>query len=347
MSVSPMLATVWTALCFGIYLAAWLPGFHPAWAAMFWTSRPPAPGAMAASGAGDLVAAGGVATIDLAALAAGSPTGRWLCVRGRVTRLVLGLTLILPLAALGLGLAGLFRPRFLVGATLAAAIAGGRPAWAARPRAGTLRGFPVWVIGFLLLPSLLRALAPQIEYDALRYHFALPHSFLLHGRVVAMEPRPLCHLPLGAEMFLALGMAAGGDPVAQLLNWQWLPLLLWLAHRAHRLVHRDGPLLTLGALGLAATPLFSLLGGGGFTDGFACVALGAALLLILERRRGHAAAAALLVGAAGVASAMGCDGPRSDGHRVERPHGAVVGEELAPHRIALRRHRADRLVARV
>lgn len=306
MSVMPLLALIWTALCFGIYVAAWLPGFHPGWAGWFWTSPIPAPHAFLAAMGRHAAAFGWVAAVDAAGFCAGGPLAAWVSPppanRDAPLRLILGLVVILPLAALGLGLAGLLRPGLLVTATLATAVPGGCLIWRSRPRAvPPFNTATVVLAGLLLLPSLLRALAPQIEYDALRYHFALPHGYLLSGTIVPGEPRPLCHLPLGAEMLLGLGMAGGGDGGALLLNWQWLPLLLWLAFRCARTLGFSGALAHIGWVALAASPLFSVLGGGGFTDLFACVAVAAALRLALERRPGNGIAFALLIGAAGAA----------------------------------------------
>lgn len=76
----------------------------------------------------------------------------------------------------------------------------------------------------LLALNLAGALGPEIHYDALVYHLALPKLYLLHGRMVPTLNNIYSGIPLNTEMLYGFALALGGTAAAKLL-----PLLLSVA----------------------------------------------------------------------------------------------------------------------
>ena len=70
--------------------------------------------------------------------------------------------------------------------------------------------------GYFFVLAFLWALAPEIQYDALIYHLALPRDYLAAHRIVrpVADPMYLAHL---TEAFYGFGMGLGGDGVPKLL----------------------------------------------------------------------------------------------------------------------------------
>ena len=70
--------------------------------------------------------------------------------------------------------------------------------------------------GYLFLLAFLWAVAPEIQFDALIYHLALPRDYLAAHRIVrpVADPMYLAHL---TEAFYGFGMGLGGDGVPKLL----------------------------------------------------------------------------------------------------------------------------------
>ncbi|MBI5883211.1 MAG: hypothetical protein HZB91_08910, partial [Elusimicrobia bacterium] len=54
--------------------------------------------------------------------------------------------------------------------------------------------------------NLLCALAPEIYYDSLNYHLALPNLYLLKGRIVATPHQIFSGLPFGGQMLYGLAL---------------------------------------------------------------------------------------------------------------------------------------------
>lgn len=74
------------------------------------------------------------------------------------------------------------------------------------------------VILALLTVTLLRALAPPTDYDALMYHLAGPARYLQSGQYLPWLPNlPQSAFPFSLEMVFGLGMALGNDSVPALL----------------------------------------------------------------------------------------------------------------------------------
>ena len=203
-----------------------------------------------------------------------------------------GLLAVSPLAILGLGLNGLLL-RGVLGAVFAVSAAG----WLAGVRWGKIRPgirAEVLVAAVLLAPSFILALAPEVEYDALRYHLALPAQFLARHRIYLADPWPFPNFPLGGEMLYSAGLALGGGHAvtggmaAKLLNWQLLPLTLALVARTAMALGMAPVCRWTAWVLVASSFMFSLLVGSAFTDLAAVAAFAAALSTAVRSGSGRA-----------------------------------------------------------
>jgi len=153
--------------------------------------------------------------LNAALLGAGSGARRWMGVRpGWIRTWLIGFAPV-ALLALGLGLCGLFsRPPFLVALAAAAALVlrfpPGRPA---APAGWMLAAAPC----LIALPG---ALAPEIVFDALRYHLALPDLYLKAHKVFYLDRFLFGTYPQGMEMLYGLALAFGTTVTAKLLAWE-------------------------------------------------------------------------------------------------------------------------------
>jgi len=297
----PAIALSWTTLCLGIFLAPILPSLAGGLerAAWFWRTSPGSSGYLLSVFPAHARSGGTALLICLAGWTAGKYFLAW----GRAGRsvgtaivLVAGLVLVLPPLVFALGLVGLFRIPALVLAVSIPAIAAIprlRPAKISAPALG-------WALAgaALLAPSFLCALAPEIQYDALQYHLALPRRFLEAGRIYLADPWPHTNFHLAIEMLFVPAMAVGGDGAAKLLNWQFFPLLLVLTRTAALSAGATGIASHLPWLVIASSPLFSQVAGQTFTDCGAACAITSAIILRLGPRP-PAFAIGALVGAAG------------------------------------------------
>ena len=151
--------------------------------------------------------------------------------------------LVLSYVSLALAAAGLYRPAIIktmvavVGAVglVAGALAlrrrhaadsrrASRPA-AVAPAVGLAEWPWIGVIALALCLSLVGALAPEVEYDALWYHLWLPKLWIAAGRPVDLPNDFVALYPLTFELVFGAGLASGGAIAAKLLHWCCLPLL--------------------------------------------------------------------------------------------------------------------------
>lgn len=75
------------------------------------------------------------------------------------------------------------------------------------------------VTGAILFFTLIHALAPPIEYDALVYHLTIPEEYLRQGRVTFIPWLEMSGMPQTAEMLYTWAIALGGRPAAATLGW--------------------------------------------------------------------------------------------------------------------------------
>ena len=93
-------------------------------------------------------------------------------------------------------------------------------------RAGGFFGLSVTAIGVaVLLFSVLEALGPPAENDALMYHLQAPRMFIEAGRLFPTPEIWQANGPMLTEMLYALGLAFGTDSFARLLHLLFSTLL--------------------------------------------------------------------------------------------------------------------------
>ena len=154
------------------------------------------------------------------------------------------------LALFGMGLAGFWQPGLLRACFYGggAICAGAAVSRARRPRPenssdAALPATPdrphFWMIAAAVLMScavlmnLLATAGPEISYDALVYHLALPKLYLLNGRIVPTPQNLYSGMPQGMEMLYGVALALGNEHLAALIHcsfgwaatlglWAWL-----------------------------------------------------------------------------------------------------------------------------
>lgn len=134
---------------------------------------------------------------------------------------------LLSVAMLGLGLAGLVYPVSVVMVLAAGAGAGAAdlyrnpPAYGPSPRA--CKGLLDWLAAALLFAALgvtlVGALAPEIFYDALIYHLAVPNFYAIEHKITLMPFNAFSNLPLTHGMLYMAALSVGGVPLAKLVNY--------------------------------------------------------------------------------------------------------------------------------
>lgn len=133
---------------------------------------------------------------------------------------------------------GLLRILFYVGVLVCGARFYYRPSLVDEAlEAGEKRGPFEWAAITLtaaaILMGILASTTPEIFYDSLVYHLALPKLFLLRGAIVPTPENIYSGLPLGVQMLFGLGLSLSDENLAALLHtvfglgtalalWAWL-----------------------------------------------------------------------------------------------------------------------------
>ncbi|HAM37070.1 MAG TPA: hypothetical protein DEB40_09825 [Elusimicrobia bacterium] len=89
------------------------------------------------------------------------------------------------------------------------------------PREGRISLWETAALFLLALAALMSAVmtfCPEIFYDALVYHLALPKLYLLKGRLTAIPHNIFSGLPLGLQMIYGLVLALSDERLARLLH---------------------------------------------------------------------------------------------------------------------------------
>jgi len=73
--------------------------------------------------------------------------------------------------------------------------------------------------GIILFWTLTSALTPPLYFDALTYHLALPHSYLLTGKLAYDPNNMFWGMPQQIEMLFTFAMALAGTEAATTLGW--------------------------------------------------------------------------------------------------------------------------------
>jgi hypothetical protein len=175
--------------------------------------------------------------LSLVWVGAGDALRKWLgdaLVWNPLERIALGMGLgagAWGLGLLALSLVGGFTP---LGVRLWTVALAGTAAWGLWRGRGELRSGPRWrwgdlFAGWAVFPAALAvfslaicafyALAPEVFYDSLVYHLALPAQFLLAGKWVAFPTNLYGGLPFLVEMIYGGAMAwGGGEAAAKMLH---------------------------------------------------------------------------------------------------------------------------------
>jgi hypothetical protein len=136
-----------------------------------------------------------------------------------------------------------------------------------------------WVMGIIalmFLASLLTALAPPLQYDALMYHLTLPQAYLDLGRVVYLPWLVMSGMPQFSEMLYSWAMTLAGTEAAAVLGWAVALLTAFglLGYLRARL-NPDAAIAGLGALfcgyTLATSTAWGYVDWFGLAAGFACL----------------------------------------------------------------------------
>lgn len=79
---------------------------------------------------------------------------------------------------------------------------------------------------FVLIATLIHALAPPWDYDGLMYHLKAPQLFLEAGRIYLLPEIWQANGPLTTEMLFAIGLAFGSDSFAKLIHLTYAVLMM-------------------------------------------------------------------------------------------------------------------------
>lgn len=93
------------------------------------------------------------------------------------------------------------------------------------PRPASALATALWAfLGLLYLLTLLYALTPPVQSDALRYHMAAPQEWLKAGRITYLPCNAFSNFPFLVEMLFLFGMGLAGDLLGQAMHFLYLPL---------------------------------------------------------------------------------------------------------------------------
>jgi hypothetical protein len=160
------------------------------------------------------------------------------------------------------------------------------------------------LIACAALMNFLAAMAPEVFYDSLVYHLALPELYLQRGRIGPVPHNIYSGLPLAAQALYGLALAVCDDRLASLLHASfglWTAAAVWLIGRRH--LGEEAGVFAAFAFYLCPAGLYASWGCGvDLASSFLCAAAMLALMRGLEEARTHedsqrwAACAGLLCG---------------------------------------------------
>lgn len=149
--------------------------------------------------------------------------------------------------------------------------------------------------------ALLSSQAPAVAWDSLVYHLTGPKLYLGYSGLVHPVDLPYLGFPKTGSMLLMLGLALGGDPLAQLLHLTFAGLTLTLLPRLLRpFAPSRGP---LAAALLVGVPSIWLIAGWAYVEWITAFWLIAGFVLVTSDHDDGPALAALAGACAGFAVA--------------------------------------------
>jgi hypothetical protein len=162
---------------------------------------------------------------------------------------------------------------------------------APRERLGPWEGAAIVLLALAVALEVYGALTPEIFYDSLVYHLALPKLYLLKGRLASIPHNIFSGLPLGMQMLYGLALALSDEKLASLLHLSFgLGMAAGVYGIGRRFFTRAAGILS--ALVLLACPMALYAGWGCGVDlgaGFYCIGAAMAILLDLFPAEGRAA----------------------------------------------------------
>jgi hypothetical protein len=127
------------------------------------------------------------------------------------------------------------------------------------PREGRAEARPTLSMIFAVITlgwGLLAAMAPPSSHAELAHHLAIPHTWVLEGRAVALPLLPQSYRPLGIESAdlpaLALLGPSGGGVASHVLHWLAAVATTWLIARRTQSWLMTAAIVTTPALAIAA-----------------------------------------------------------------------------------------------
>jgi hypothetical protein len=138
----------------------------------------------------------------------------------------------------------------------------GRQFWSAAPAVRSSEHEFVEYVALVVLAvsfvvSFGASLAPQVQFDALHYHFAMPRIFLSEGRLIERPDIIQGYFPLGLEMTYVPAYRFGGEATMTLLHWAMAPTLVALVWGGgNRFFGRPAGAISAALIGLAALVTF-------------------------------------------------------------------------------------------
>jgi hypothetical protein len=104
---------------------------------------------------------------------------------------------------------------------------------------GSLQLVAVGIVTLAVLMNILASAAPEIFYDALLYHLALPKLYLLRGGIFPTPENLYSGIPFNVEMLYGFALAISSDGLPALLHfsfglWTTLAIWAWMRRRASR-----------------------------------------------------------------------------------------------------------------
>jgi len=181
------------------------------------------------------------------------------------------------------------------------------------------------------IPNLMWTLAPEVEFDALNYHLAVPKAFLQHSRIIEL-PFLQYYLARLVELFLTVCLVVEASATAKL----WVFLMSVCAVLSVFALGRrffDARIGVWAAALFATTPLVGWLSGTVYIDNIIAMTIAASFIAFIHWDESGKAGWLILTGAiAGVAvgSKLNASKTRSSTQRI------MASAQASPHYFAFR-----------
>ncbi len=102
------------------------------------------------------------------------------------------------------------------------------------PPLSVIDGIFLTLFLFIAAINLVSSLGPEIFYDSLVYHLAMPQLYILYHRIIPTPHMVYTGNPFGAEMLYGLGLMLQGASLAKLFNWGAALLIAGLIYKKTR-----------------------------------------------------------------------------------------------------------------